>query len=284
MDAQGLKSIIQYYAELLIIQYNNKPRAAQTIALLAEVLQANGITFDIQDGYAVDTAVGVQLDVIGKYVGVDRFYEVVDLNDFFALTDYEEVDPDDEDKWGFCTYATYDDFQYNGTLNYQSFLSVTNQLNDDDYRVIIRLKILLNNMNYSNGAIDTGINSIFGNDVRPSSDGDMRMWYIITDNLNAIIRAAMAKDLLPHPMGVGIGIINNAQEPFFGFAFYGPGGGDTDEYTWGDGSGVTWGDGSEVGAAGASDVLYSSNILGFTDYLDYDTSNGDTLMYENISG
>lgn len=274
-----ISTIISYYVNLLIIQYHNKPKAKATIDLLASIMEASGILFDIQNGYSVDTAVGKQLDIVGKYVGVDRFYTEINLVDFFAVVEYDEVDPDAEEKYGFCTYATYEDFQFNGTLNYQSFLSTTNQLNDDDYRTIIRLKILINNMNYSHAAINDGIYQIFGNDIIPSSNGDMLMYYLVTGNLTPVISAALAKGLLPHPMGVGVLLITGATEPFFGFAYYAPTA--PVVMTWGDGTPMEWGDGTPMEWSGSA-VVTSPNVLGFTDYSEYDTSIGDTLVYDQI--
>lgn len=245
-----VQSIIDYYVNLLIIQYHNKPKARATIEALVKEAVASGIFLDIRDAYSVETAVGVQLDVIGQYVGVNRFFEDQDLVNFFGLTFYTEVDPDSEDKFGFTTYADFEDYNYNGTLNYSSILSVTNRLSDDDFRVIIKLKILQNNINHSHKEIDESVYAIFGDEVRPDSEGDMQMVYFITANLSAILKAALYKKLLPRPIGVGISLITDVTEPFFGFATY--------DYE-------------------------SPHILGFTDYAGYDNSDGQTLIYDQIT-
>ncbi len=275
-----VQDLIDYYANLLIIQYHNKPKAKATIELLAGEVLADGILFDIRDGYAVDSAVGTQLDVIGKYVGVDRFYINHDPINYFGLTNYTEVDPDSEEKWGFTTYADYNDNQYNGTLNYNSILSITNSLNDDDYRVIIRLKILQNNINHSHKEINDSVYAIFGRDIRPDSTGDMHMVYFITDNLTAIINAALLKNLLPRPMGVGLTLITNVAKPFFGFTSYAYLG--TLDDAWSDDTLITWGDGTGASTFAPAFNL-SSNIRGFTTYADYDTNGGSILIYDQIS-
>ena len=79
-----VQNLIDYYTNLLIIQYNSKEKARATIELFSRVLLADGIFFDVLNAYNLDTAVGHQLDVIGKYVGVDRYYDALDLFDFFA--------------------------------------------------------------------------------------------------------------------------------------------------------------------------------------------------------
>lgn len=247
----NVQDIIDYYVNLLIIQYNNQPKARATIELFATQIAANGILFDIRDGYDIDTAVGVQLDVLGKYVGVDRYFEVFDPINYFALTDYDEVDPDAEEKWGFTDYADFDDFQYNGTLNYMSVLSISSRLNDDDFRVVIKLKILQNSINHSHKSIDDGMYKFFGMDVRPSSIGGMQMTYFITINVTAIIKAALTKNILPRPMGVGLSLIEQVSGDFYAYASY--------------------------------SNLTPDNVTGFTTYADYATKTGNILIYDQIT-
>lgn len=254
-DSQTVNDLISYYANLLIIQYHSLPKARGTIAACVEEILANGILFDIRDGYNVDTAVGVQLDVIGKYVGVDRFFTISDPIDYFALTDYTEVDPDSEDKHGFTDYAQFDGFQFNGTLNYNSLITVKNRLNDDDYRVILKLKIVQNNSNHSHKSIDDSMFSFFGNNVRPDSVGNMEMTYFITQSVTAVIQAALIKNILPRPMGVSLTLIKNVEGPFFGATNY-----------------------AEIQSG-----YENQNITGFSDYSNYDTKEGETLTYNQIT-
>jgi hypothetical protein len=61
-----------YYADLLILQYRGKERAYATIEALALLGVVNQLPLTVQDAFDLDTAVGVQLDVLGKYVGVSR--------------------------------------------------------------------------------------------------------------------------------------------------------------------------------------------------------------------
>jgi hypothetical protein len=256
MDAQSVRELVEYYTNLIIIQYANRPKAQATIQLLSDTLLANGIIWDVMDGYNVDTAVGVQLDIIGKYVGVDRFFNVTDPVDFFSVTDYVEVDPDSEQKYGFTTYPDFEEDQFNGTMNYNSIVTVENKLNDDDYRVLIKLKIVQNYSNHSHKSIDDSIFEFFGNSLLPSSSGDMKIWYFVTNQLTAIIQAAMIKKVIPRPMGVGMGLIEKQPDiPFFGFITY-----------------------QQV-----VDDYESILLTGFTDYDDYATKVGSYLSYRRIS-
>lgn len=65
--------IQEYYANLLIVQYHDKPRArAMIMAVVAPVIM-NQVPDAINNGFSIDAAVGVQLDTIGIYVGVTRY-------------------------------------------------------------------------------------------------------------------------------------------------------------------------------------------------------------------
>ncbi len=249
-----ITDLINYYVNLLIIQYHNKPKAQATIQLIADEVLASGIIFDIRDGYSVETAVGKQLDVIGKYVGVDRFWINEDPINYFAFTWYDEVSPDAEEKWGFTDYADFDTFQYNGTLNYDEVLSVTNALSDSDYRILIRLKILQNTINHSHKSIDDSVFQIFGSAVVPDSPGNMHMYYFVTPALTAIILAAEQKLLLPRPMAVRLTTVSDVVYPLFAIPDWDHDPDDDDE------------------------------TGGLTDYADYDTNEGNFLIYEQLSG
>ena len=78
-------ALSQYYANLLILQYRAKPKAYATSQYLALQAIVNQIPLDVQAAFGLDSAVGVQLDTIGKYVGVKRsgngFFAPITLND-----------------------------------------------------------------------------------------------------------------------------------------------------------------------------------------------------------
>ncbi len=67
------QEIIDYYADLLILQYSGQPNAYATIQALASLVVADQLPVAIQDAFDIDTATGVQLDSIGKYAGVTRY-------------------------------------------------------------------------------------------------------------------------------------------------------------------------------------------------------------------
>lgn len=62
----------EYYASLLILQYLQKPKAQATIEALVDGPIMDQLPLDVQDAFSIDTSIGVQLDILGKYVGVLR--------------------------------------------------------------------------------------------------------------------------------------------------------------------------------------------------------------------
>lgn len=64
--------IVAYYQNLLIIQYLGKLKASGTIGVLVTPIIMDQLPNAVQNAFNLDTAIGVQLDVIGKYIGVVR--------------------------------------------------------------------------------------------------------------------------------------------------------------------------------------------------------------------
>ncbi len=252
-----VSEIVDYYSNLLILQYNGLPNASAEIALLATTVLAHGIATDVQNAYDVDTAVGKQLDVIGKYVGVDRYYTQLDLTDFFSFVTYSQAGglPSSPPQWGFTTYAAWANPSYNGTLTYAQIINSTNSLSDDDFRKLIKFQIIMNTSNYSLYEIDTALLNAFGSGVHAEVNGIMSIVYFIAAPLSALMYAMVFKGLLPKPMAVGRLVVENVQPLMFGMTDY-----------------------ADYAAGYESPFAY-----GFSTYSDYGTLAGQTLQYSQIT-
>lgn len=247
----NVTDIVNYYVNLLIIQYHNQPKAMATIQLFAEIMMANGVMLDVLEGYNLETAVGTQLDIIGKYEGVDRFYRELSLADYFSLETYTEAPPSTPPRYGFTDYAGYDTTPPNGTLIYSEIISANNMLVDAVFRQLIKLKILQNYLNHSCAAIDGGLYSFFGTAIRMEDMYGMHMVYFVTAAETALIVAALYKKVLPKPMAVGALIVSDIEGEMFAFTDY---------------------------------TGYESPFgYGFTDYADYDSVAGQVLLYDQIT-
>lgn len=246
--AIDLDNTIEYYKNLLIIQYNNKEKARATIGLHIKTLLNDNIACQVQDGYDLETAVGVQLDVLGKYIGADRLYSnTLLIGNFFGMTSYETLDTDTV--VGMTDYIGYDT-DLGGFATYEDIVDIQ-KLNDDDYRFVLKLRIIQNNSNHSNKSIDEGLSIFFDNDLILSDDQNMTIVYFVNSAQINKSLIALAKGVLPKPMGVRLGGLIERDEKFFGFTNY--------------------------NRTATSDIS-----TGFTNYTDGFTKIGETLIYNKV--
>lgn len=161
-----MTTLQDYYANLLIIQYNGLPKASQTIRLLTEVASGDEILNQLPEAFDVDTAVGAQLDLIGQFVGADRY-----------------------------------------------------GLSDDEYRILIKFKIIVNNIDASMKSIDDAIFNTFGTSIVVSNNKDMTMTYIIEPLYKNVVEAAYKLGFLPVPLAVGVNVILMVPNPDLIFGF-----------------------------------------------------------------
>lgn len=152
---------LQYYADLLIIQYRGQARAQATIQAVARQALVDNIPITIENAFDLDTAIGVQLDTLGLYVGVTRQ----------ALT-------------------------FTGGVN----------LDDDDFRQLIRMAIATNTCKGSLQDIETLLSNFFGNAIQVFDNADMTLSYFFNASIGslALLEAFVVEGFLPKPLGVGL--------------------------------------------------------------------------------
>lgn len=193
----NLDQLIDYYVRRLLWQYA-KPNAQQTVAISVKQLVADGILFQIQDGYVLDTAVGVQLDVIGKYVGLPRNIGEAAPLPFFGFVDYAGG--------GNTNGLTdYDSSVNNTVVFYEYDYNEANAtaLSDTAYRFMLKLKIALNSCDNTLYGIQTVLLELLGTSVRVVDNKDMSLTYYVNDTVLPASLAVLTP-YLPKPMGVRI--------------------------------------------------------------------------------
>lgn len=197
-----LSTIINYYVNLLIIQYHDKPKATATITLLINQIWANMILFQIRDGFNLKSAKGKQLDIIGAWVGLSRFYngQLLFFQPRFSLIDWNSTT--DNLQGGFSTFETFDTLD-GGFLDYSDLNPTQNQLNDDTYRLMIGLKIIKNSIQHTAKNIDKAIWNYFGGDVYTVWSSNILTYYYKSE-LREVMQVALFKDVLPVPTGTQI--------------------------------------------------------------------------------
>lgn len=171
----------KYLANLLIIQYNSKPRASQTIECLGKMFP-DELILSVRDGFGLDTATGKQLDILSKYIGASRSY--TDSNNQKAV------------------------------------------LNDEEFKILLKLKIIVNTGTATLYGLETNLYNLFENGIRvvETKDGNgnpnMGLTYYIRSDWANVGLAAVQQNILPHPTGVGYSYNLAAMVKYFGFIEY----------------------------------------------------------------
>lgn len=210
-----MKELIKYFVNLLILQFRNKPKAKATIETLAEQTfsdsQGNIFPIEVQGAYSLDTAVGKQLDVIGKYIGYDRVLSFPVNNDFR----YEEYDGSINPEQGYSEY-----FQDKDTFPYAEYRYTSYDyynVKDEPYRKILKMISLLKNKPLSLGCIDEVLEEVFEGLIYVE-EGDKSIEYHIAadlysgdlntqDKLNQFFQK-----YFPRPMGCTMTVV---RDPFY---------------------------------------------------------------------
>lgn len=207
-----MEEIINYYVNLLILQYRNKPKAKATIESLAKILfeDVNGEVFllKFQDAYDLDTASLAQLNTLAQYVGFSDKLNIV-KNDYFKLSDYNGTD----ETPGLSSYdganVGYPLLSYAGYTYIEQ--SVTNVAGISFFRNVLKFLTEMKNEPLSLESLDRLLYKYFGEDLYVK-DGVKQITYVYGQAIlkafqqNVQLVEEFIKKYMPRPMGCGIGI------------------------------------------------------------------------------
>lgn len=198
--ATDLDTAIEYYKELLLYQYINQYKARETIGLLVSQALVDLLPVEISKAFDLETATGPQLDIIGEYIGLDRVVEAIIVRDYFTLDDY--LSPLTSGAFGFTDYTVPTQNATASMYLYIFFDTPTNSLEDNEYRLLLKLKSYLNSSLLSIYEINTALTELFGTGVFCADQTDMSLSYFVSSELSRIMQIAYNESLLPKPMGV----------------------------------------------------------------------------------
>lgn len=204
-----IDDIKQYYGDLLILQYRNKPKARKTVQIGCDIYTGDGVVFDLINSLDIDSAEGAQLDLIGKILDCPRTIQ--------------GLNPDKQ----------YFSFQYDGALGFSTAQELSNgifktfynsiqseyALKDADYRQLLKFKAIVNIWRASMAEMDEAIYNSFGNDVLLINNQNLTITYIISNSLTIATQAALIQGYLRAPIGIGFNYIIRVPQPtaIFGF-------------------------------------------------------------------
>lgn len=209
-----MEELLKYYANLLIVQYNGKPKAKATIEMLTKIIYGvvdTPLFLQIQNAFDWKTAVGNQLDIIGKWVGVSKVYQGLLYWDktFLSYPSWDELTPTDNTdnlQHGYSDYDTFD-VDTGGTLTYNELGFVEQELLPEQFRTVIGLKIIKNSITLTAKNIDDAIWNYFEGQVYTTWE-PMKITYHYPSDLETVMTVCKYKNVLPAPIGVSIDLKN----------------------------------------------------------------------------
>lgn len=261
------ENLLDYYQNLLIIQYHDKTKARGTIRVLVDATMIYDVLVMIRDGFDIDTAIGKQLDILGKYIGSDRVITgTAFTRDYFGYVEYSDV------LFAWSGYTQYKKFiptgsyfgarrynttafnyfplrlyssapssvrtalyrtftgTYQGTVPDVQFFSYRGstvslfELNDMEFRAILKLLIIKNYGTGSAKDIDDLIAVTLGEDVIFTDRQNMSISYIFPEDQERFITIAKSEGVLPRPSGVGMSVaFTKYINAIFAYGTYGNG-------------------------------------------------------------
>lgn len=200
------EELIEYYINLLILQYRKQPNAQNTIRALATAAMIFDIARQVENGYDVETAIGVQLDIIGKYVGANRVVTAIDFERvFFGSISYDATPP----VLGVTGSISYTepnppDAQ---VLRYDAVTGSVFSLTDQELRIIINILRSRNISNFSVADIDAIFFEVFGTQFSFTDNLNMTISYGFTEVDRRFVNILDAENILMKPLAVGLNIV-----------------------------------------------------------------------------
>ncbi len=206
------------YADLLIKQYWEKPLAYAEISAQAATWETvrDGVSA-FSDEFDLDQAMGAQLDIIGKIVGIPRNIPFVIIKIAFGFAENPDARGFDDKFETVADIAPFlDKFEPTRTPL---------ELDDSDYRFFIRARIAANigsaiMVSDTRVSLQDVIFTQFDGEAYEIDRRDMSLALYVSPSFDSVrLRAIQQLDLLPKPQGVRYSIIIQAAPgETFGFA------------------------------------------------------------------
>lgn len=214
-----MSDFVKEYTELLIKQYFTKPKARGEIEATVSMFEnAYSVIRDFPDEFDVDTATGDRLDKIGKIVGVPRNVPFVVGKIGFGFSDNPDKARGFYDLFAPLTVSA-------PMIDLFSPPYTDQQLEDFDYRFLIKAKISVNNasafmVSDDRITIQDVIQQAFNGNAYVIDRRNMSFSLYITPAIELDrLRLLFVLKLLPKPQGVSYDEIVQAKpSETFGFS------------------------------------------------------------------
>lgn len=187
-----MTNIEEYYANLLILQYRNKPKARATVKIGADIYLGDGLFFELNDILNIDTAQGAQLDLIGKILGVPRNIFGLTINkNFFSF-----------EKTNAFGYSDKNELSQGFWKNYNNSIGSAYALQDFEYRLLLKFKAAYNLRRGSWQELDELYYNFFGNELEMTNNFDLSVNFTVSVNPSIALQAAIYLGYIKPPLGI----------------------------------------------------------------------------------
>ena len=192
--------------DLITTQFQDKEIFKRYLRLLLTGIQeALSVERDLIQKRDIDSATGAQLDIIGEIVGQPRILIITVLYPFFGY----------EGALAANSFGTYYNNQLGGYwYSYGGKIGGDVTLNDEQYRLIIKAKIIKNNARGTNEDYIKFGNFVFNTQITFEDDHSGKSTILVGRRMSMFEKAIMAYvfegtdynfTYHPKPLGVGIG-------------------------------------------------------------------------------
>jgi hypothetical protein len=217
------------YLGLITSWHSDKPRFVNTVATLIQPLvdaqdMLTKLTFD----FDLDTAIGVQLDMVGQWIGRTRYVTTPITNVFFSFDD------------GGGARTGFDQGIWLGPYDPTDGVVA---LDDDTYRAILKLQAIANQWDGTLPSIADDLDRVFPGiaiqDLGDTPTGLMSMDVLIPATMiSSLLLAILEQDFPVKPAAVHVNFIETtlSTQPIFAFDVDGSSGGllgGFDQAAWG---------------------------------------------------
>lgn len=208
-STQVINTTVDYYKNLLLYQYQNLTKANATIDLLIRQSICDLVPLDVRDGFNIDTAVGPQLDILGKYIGFSRRVLSQIPRDWFKFGDTTTP------LLAVTGFTAYDSV-VNPTsvfLRYSMLAESFTDLDDEEYRLMLKVQIVLNSTDNTLKSIAEILYAFFGTDLICYDAKDMSISYVTKPAAKKTALLFASQNALPKPQGVKLAGVYLVADP-----------------------------------------------------------------------
>lgn len=207
---QQMEQLYKYFADLVIVQYRNAPENRAFVKKMVDLIFANNLLMQIKENCVdLDNSVGTQLDVVGKWLGIDRYYNGVELwtKKWLSFPLYSTIKNNSYENYqgGFSTYSNFAD-NNGGFLMYRDIQDVRTKVNamgDNYFRPLCKLKAIKNSINHTCKNIDEAIFQWSNGEIY-TTWGFMEVTYHYPSKAKLLMELAQYKNVLLAPTGCSI--------------------------------------------------------------------------------